>query len=40
MKVTCYRHTATPNHYRQAYTDFEFQTENGVTSCNNYWPNE
>ena len=37
LKDTCYRFTATPNPYRQAYADFKYNDE--TKECNHYWNN-
>jgi hypothetical protein len=36
VKLRCYRHTATPTEYRQAYMFFKWDD----TGCDHFWPNE
>jgi hypothetical protein len=35
VKLTCYRYTATPTEYRQAYMFFKWDD----TGCDHFWPN-
>ena len=35
IKETCYRYTATPNEFRQAYGDFQYDKD--TKSCDYYW---
>jgi hypothetical protein len=35
VKLRCYRHTATPTEYRQAYMFFKWDD----TGCDHFWPN-
>lgn len=37
----CFRHTATPSQYRQAYfTEVPFEIKNGVFKCEYFWRND
>lgn len=38
LKESCYRFTATPSSFRQAYADFKY--DEVANMCNYYWNNE
>ena len=38
LKDTCYRFTATPSPFRQAYADFKYNEE--TKNCEYYWDNK
>ena len=38
LKDNCYRFTATPSLFRQAYADFKYNEE--TKNCNHYWDNK
>lgn len=42
LKTNCKRFMATPSPFQQAYMAFRFETENGVTTCENFieWPDK
>lgn len=38
FKDTCYRYTANPNEFRQAYAEFKPKKgANGLLECDHYW---
>lgn len=40
LRTMCYRFTATPNPYRQAYADFKYSfTKTGI-GCDSFWDNK
>lgn len=37
LREDCYRFTAEPNPWRQAYSVFQFSVVDGVAKCDYYW---